>query len=254
MPNEPEVDYSPAPEPERKRPRGQSAKGFLEDDSRRAEARCDRTGETEEDFIKPAIEYLREHQLTFMVNGGEFKMRSHLHGAWLALQPALPPLAERPFLPMAPYLQAIFAEVCRDPMLHRRRIIDVQGNKGIGKSTFLEDLQKPAWWAEQGLAYPGVRDASTFVLMRDFLQAYNGERIIFFDLELNEKARMSNKRLELIKLLSDTGRTHSGPKYSGVVGLVGHVLWQGRHDVGGQVGSNLAQTVSRQLGQPCFRQ
>jgi hypothetical protein len=109
--------------------------------------------------------------------------------------------------------------------LHKRRILDLQGTFGIGKSTFVDYLKDSAWWAQQELASPGVFVATGFFSMTDFLQAYKGERIVVFDFERGCKGSLSKKALDLINLLSDAGRTHKGPKYASVSKVVAaHVV------------------------------
>ena len=180
----------------------------------RLESLLDPTADTFATYILKAVEYARHKMPSFWLKNCN-KLKEQWGEAWQAQDYELPPRLMRPLRAFIGYQRALFLECVKDPFDHERRILDVQGLFGIGKSTWVRQMRCSAFWSAMGMQYPGVMSATLLDDWKSFMQAYKGQRVVIFDFEKGCKAGMPAKQASLIPMLSDPGRSEEASKYKG---------------------------------------
>jgi len=165
-------------------------------------------------YILKAVEYAQHKMPSFWLRNGN-KLKELWREAWAAQDLELPPRLMVPLRPFVGYQRALFLECVKDPFDHERRVIDVQGLFGVGKSTWVRQTRCPAFWSAMGIQYPGVMTATLLDDWKHFMQAYKGQRVVIFDFEKGCKAAMPGKQASLIPMLSDPGRAEEAAMYRG---------------------------------------
>ena len=161
----------------RKYAKGQGQKRRADDDADllRATALLDTTADTFDEFMCPAQQFLEASRPALWL-AKQRPLRDQWMERWTAARPAPPAQGLIPVRAFQGYQSALFQECTKSPWECERRILDVQGVFGVGKSTWVRQIASPAFWDAMDLTYPGVMLATALDTWKHFLQAYRGQR------------------------------------------------------------------------------